>query len=147
MSSDRTPVLKIVLSRPDAVLPTKGHPDDAGYDLTAIELVGKLSAGVWLYDTGVKVAPSPGYHVEVFPRSSISKTGYVLANSIGLIDNSYRGTIMIALRKVDAKAPTLALPARIAQIVVRKTEEVELQVVDELDSTERGEGGFGSTNV
>jgi dUTP pyrophosphatase len=91
------------------------------------------------------VAPPPGYHTEVVARSSLSKSGYILANAIGIIDNSYRGNIMVALRKVDHKAASIALPARVAQLIVRKTEDVELELVDELCITERGNGGFGST--
>lgn len=143
MSSDMS--VDVVLTRPDAVFPTRAHPTDAGFDLTVVEKIGKLGNDVCLYDTGVRVSPPHGYHTEIVPRSSISKTGYALANSIGIIDNSYRGNLLIALRKVDPKAPTLQLPARIGQLIVRRTEPVSLRLADDLDSTERGEGGFGSS--
>jgi dUTP pyrophosphatase len=142
---DQNPVIEIQLSRPDAVMPTRGHETDVGYDLTIVELVSRLAPDVFLYDTGVRVAPPSGYHIEVVPRSSISKSGFMLANSIGIIDESYRGNVMISLRKIDHKASNPALPSRVAQMIVRKTERADLRLVDELGATARGEGGFGST--
>ena len=75
----------------DAPAPSKSHPDDAGYDLSIVSKVKDMGGGVALYDTGIAVAPPQGYHFELVGRSSISKTGYMLANNIGIIDAGYRG--------------------------------------------------------
>ena len=68
-----------------AVIPTKAHTTDIGYDLTAIDVYKKISNKITLFETGIAVSPPTGYYIEIVPRSSISKTGYMLANSIGII--------------------------------------------------------------
>lgn len=60
-----------------------------------------------LYDTGIKINVKYGYYAEVVPRSSLSKSGYMLANSIGIIDNSYRNNIFVALTKINPDAPDI----------------------------------------
>ena len=130
---------------PDAVLPTKAHPDDAGFDLTVISLAKTLPNGVELYDTGLQVQPPPGYYTEIVPRSSISKMDYMLANSVGVIDCGYTGNLYVALRKTDPDAPGLTLPCRVAQLIPRRLEDMGVMEVDALGDTQRGAGGFGST--
>lgn len=127
-----------------AVLPTKAHPSDSGFDLTLISAV-KSFGDVALYGTGIKVKPPEGYYFDVVPRSSVSKTGYMLANSVGIIDQSYTGEILVALRKVDKTAPDLELPVRMAQLILRPMIPVDMEEVAELPTSERGDGGFGST--
>lgn len=124
--------------------PTKVRASDSGYDLTVIKKV-KSASMLELYDTCVKVQPDFGWYFDVVPRSSLSKTGYVMANSVGVIDRTYTGTILIALIKVDPNAPDLELPARIAQMIPRPIVHLQIVEVDEFDETERGAGGFGST--
>jgi dUTP pyrophosphatase len=114
---------------------------DCGLDLT---LMSKTEEG--RYSTGIIIAPEHGYHVELVARSSLHKKGYMLANSIGIIDGNYRGIIEVALFKFDKDAPELELPCRGVQIIVRKTERVLLKEFGVLNSTIRGNGGFGSTN-
>ena len=137
-------IIKVLKKREDAVLPTRAHSTDSGWDLTVVDIYKKIG-DVTLYDTGIVVQPPEGYHTEIFPRSSISKTGYMLANSIGLVDQSYLGTILIALRKVDGNSPDIELPCKIAQLVLRKREDATMELVEDLEDTERGAGGFGST--
>lgn len=129
-----------------APAPAKVHADDAGYDLSLMSKV-KTVGGVTFYDTGIAVAPPLGYHFELVGRSSISKTGYMLANNIGIIDNGYRGSILVALAKINPDAPELELPVRLVQLIPRRTVLFGDPIFAEnLDETERGEGGFGSTN-
>jgi len=113
-----------------------------------------------MYDTGISVEPPEGYYTEIVPRSSISKTGFVLANSIGVIDPTYRGTLKIVLTDVDSPGKLIqhnshssqvigrpmTCPFTLTQLVVRKIEEVDIKIVEELTVTSRGEGGFGSTD-
>ena len=152
--------LKIKVVNPNAVIPSKAGPEEVGYDLTAIEFVKKLNAFTFMYDTGIQVKPPPGYYVEIVPRSSIVKSGFVLANSIGVIDPTYRGTLKIVLTDVDSKTRVmqntthqsqvvgrpLTCPFSMCQLVLRKLEHFPIEIVEELDDTYRGEGGFGSTN-
>ena len=131
-------------TRPDAVAPSKSRASDSGFDLVLLEPF-KVMGDVTLYDTGIRVQPAYGWYFDLVPRSSISKTGYMLANSVGVIDRTYTGPVLVALRKLDPTAPDLELPARLVQIVPRPVVHVQLIEVDALDETERSEGGFGSS--
>ena len=131
-----------------AVLPTKAHKSDIGYDLTLISFDKVVhcdeNSRTILYDTGISVMPEKGYYVEIVPRSSISKTGFSLANSVGIIDPDYRGTLKVAVR-IGKFTPEPILPFKGFQMIVRKAEESDIVEVDELNETLRGDGGFGST--
>lgn len=98
------------------------------------------------YDTGVSVEPSQGYYTEIYPRSSLSKTGYILHNSVGIIDPTYRGTLKIALLRVDDSRGELKLPFTKAQLVVRQMVPSDIEVVHNLSSSYRGDGAYGSTD-
>lgn len=129
-------------------LPAKSHPGDAGFDLTAMGLE-PLRDGVYSFDTGVSVQVDEGYYCEVVPRSSIVKTDFMLANSVGVIDPDYRGRIRVVLRYLgqgggEAEARAL-LHQRIAQLLIRRLEPVRIEAVEALEETARGQGGFGST--
>lgn len=131
-----------------AIIPSKNHASDVGWDLTIIEKTKSISDLIHMYDTGIKVMPQSGFYVEVVPRSSLSKTGYMLVNSVGIIDQSYLGSIKIVLVKVDPSMPDIELPCRCAQMIIRKYHHAEVVEVesDFFEETERGAGGFGSTD-
>ena len=153
--------LKIKIHNPNAIIPSKAGPNEVGYDLTAISFVKKLGLNTFMYDTGISVEPPEGYYTEIVPRSSISKTGFVLSNSVGVIDPTYRGTLKIVLTDVDSKqrryqgnchssqiiGRPLTCPFTLTQLVVRKIEEVDIKIVENLSTTSRGDGSFGSTNI
>jgi dUTP pyrophosphatase len=145
---DMTPTLKVQRHYPGMPLPSRGHPGDAGLDLTAME-VTLVRPGLYSVDTGVSVQPPTGYYCEVVPRSSIVKTDFALANSIGVIDPDYRGRILVLLRfvgKGDGAAEARELTGkRVAQILIRRLEAMDVEAADDLDTTARGAGGFGST--
>jgi len=137
----------------EAVIPIRANGTDAGWDIVAIDdgTVKKDEFGNVLYiqyRTGIAIQPDPGYHTELFPRSSVTKTNVFLANSIGLIDEGYRGEVVVRFKSAS---PVMAHPVayskgdRVAQLVVRKTINANFIEVEELVETERGEGGFGST--
>ena len=151
--------LKIKIHNPNAIIPSKAGPNEVGYDLTAISFVKKLGLNTFMYDTGISVEPPKGYYTEIVPRSSISKTGFVLSNSVGVIDPTYRGTLKIVLTDVDSKqrryqgnshssqivGRPMTCPFTLTQLVVRKMEEVNIKIVADLSTTSRGSSGFGST--
>jgi dUTP pyrophosphatase len=137
---------RVKRTAPEAQLPSKSRASDAGYDLTAIKVL-KTHGIVTFYDTGIIVQPEYGYYFDVVPRSSLSKSGYILANSVGVIDATYRGTVILALMKIDPTAPDITLPARICQMIPRRLHHVDIQEVENVDETERGEKGFGSSNI
>jgi len=153
------PTFQFMLSD-GAVMPAK-NPDDVGFDLTIIRHTRDVKVPCYNvgtdkqsctesfvyckeYTTGVRVKPPPGYYGEIIGRSSISTTGYTVANCVGVIDPGYRGELLIRLVP-DCNAPPLTLPCRIAQYVPRAFIKCQAEQVDKLDDTERGEGGFGST--
>jgi deoxyuridine 5'-triphosphate nucleotidohydrolase len=140
------PTIKIYKTDENAVIPTKAFEDDAGYDLTIIKKIKDFNSKTSLYDTGIKIEIDEGYYTEIVPRSSISKFGYILANSIGIIDNNYRGNLMIALTKICDDAPEIELPFKCCQLIIRKQISANLYEVNNLTTTERNEGGFGSTS-
>jgi len=133
---------------PNAQIPTKAGEWEVGFDLTAIKLVEIRGRKTFMYDTGISVQVPPGYYTEIVPRSSIVKTGYMLSNSIGIIDPSYRGTLKICLTKIDDTLPDLKPPFKKVQLIVRKYyPEIKGKEVDSLSTTVRGNGGFGSTDI
>ena len=144
------PALRIQRHFPDMPLPGRGHPGDAGLDLTAMA-VEQQRPRVFAFDAGISVQPPVGYYCEVVPRSSMVKTDFMLANSVGVIDPDYRGRIRVVLRYLgtagdggQADAQSL-LGTRIAQLLVRRLEPVRVEAAESLAETARGPGGFGST--
>lgn len=142
------PSIKVYKTDKDAVIPSKAFEEDAGYDLTIIRKIKDFNSKTSLYDTGIKIEIDEGYYTEIVPRSSISKFGYILANNIGIIDNHYRGNLMIALTKIADDAPDIVFPFKCCQLIVRKQIFSDLYEItdDNLSSTIRNDGGFGSTS-
>ena len=138
--------IKFVMDDENAVVPTKAHPSDIGYDLTAIGIFKQISNKITLFETGIRVSPPSGYYIEILPRSSMSKTGYMLANSVGIIDPQYTGTLKIALIKIDDDLPDIKLPFTRCQLILRKAEYANMELVDTIENTIRGDGGFGSSD-
>jgi dUTP pyrophosphatase len=143
-------VLEVPVVRLDPDLPLPGYakPGDAGVDLTAREDVTLLpGGGRALVPTGIAVAIPRGYAGFVQPRSGLAlKHGVTCLNTPGLIDADYRGELKVLLVNTDPTEPfEVRRGERIAQLVIQAVEHVTFLEVDELDDTERGEGGFGHT--
>jgi dUTP pyrophosphatase len=144
---DSIPSCLCVKTRSDAIIPSKSRATDEGYDLTLISVDKVISKMTTRYDTGIKTQPPPGYHLELLPRSSLSNSGYILANSVGLIDCPFRGSLKVVLTKIDPDMPDLTLPFKCMQMVLRKNIHFLVDEVTEIDDTARGSGGFGSTTA
>lgn len=141
------PRLGFRLHSNDAVIPSK-NIIDVGYDVTIISVAKQLTHLTTMFETNVSLDIPIGYYVELVARSSLSKTGYMLANAVGIIDPAYTGTIKVPLIKVDPSAPDLILPARVAQLILKQyvvSDSYEANPMAILE-TSRGSGGFGSTN-
>lgn len=137
--------VKIKKLEPNAVIPSYARKGDAGLDLTAISAVINRE-GIVQYGTGIAVEIPEGYVGLVFPRSSVFRTGWVMSNSVGVIDSGYRGEIKATFVKVNGHRPIpYSTGERVAQLVIIPYPTVELVEVDELSETERGTGGYGST--
>lgn len=133
-----------------AIIPTRGSEYAAGYDLRACideNVVIKPHQTVMI-GTGLSIEVPENYFAAIFARSGLSsKKGLRPANCVGVCDSDYRGEYMVALHNDSEIPQTVCKEERIAQMVIMPFLPVEFNKVDELSSTARGEGGFGSTGV
>jgi dUTP pyrophosphatase len=132
----------------NAVVPSYAKEGDAALDLTAVTMARDPFMNI-VYGTGLSIEIPDGYVGLLYPRSSISKTGLSLANSVGVIDSGYRGEIMLKYRfNKNLKIAYGNCPKvgdRVGQLMIVPHPKVELIEVEELSNSDRGSGGFGST--
>ncbi len=128
----------------NGIEPFKKRISDSGWDLYLTKLIKKEN-NIYFFDTDIRIRPPKGFYFELVPRSSIFKSGFMLANSVGIIDMTYRGTIKVPLIKLDVEKPDPILPWRAVQIIPRKFFPIEVKLTQKVDRTIRGEKGFGST--
>ena len=158
-----------------AVMPSKAHPTDAGFDMVATKV--NITEDYVEYETGIALEIPDGYVGYIFPRSSNSKKDLLLANSVGIIDSCYRGEVKFRYKRIlmpimqdvmvapptddiltDAKN-TRKMPGliyrndhiykegdKVGQLVIMPIPEITLVETNELTETDRGENGFGSTD-
>ena len=145
-------MIKVKKLNKNAVLPQKANDQDAGYDLIAIskpEIKYDNDNVLYIqYKTGIAIEPPEGYHTEIYPRSSISKYNLQLCNSLGLIDEPYRGEIILRFNLINSKlvgSKIYQKGDKIGQLVIKKTISMDFIEVEELEETNRGTGGFGSS--
>jgi len=144
----------------------KAHESDSGFDLTACDYKYKGN-GLWHILLGVEVEPPKGFYFEVVPRSSFSKTPFVFANDLGIIDQSYRGEICFPTRhinygfwednntsdslimkdktNIESDIKKWLSGKRIAQALLRPYITSQIEITNKLTETERGKNGFGSS--
>ena len=127
----------------NAVLPTRSHRFDAGTDLTATEK--NVTDAYIEYKTGLAVAIPEGYVGLLCPRSSVTKTGLILGNSLGIIDSGFTGEICLRFKDVNRHLPAYNVGERVGQLVVVPILISEPEFVDELPNSARSSGSFGST--
>ncbi len=143
--------VRVLLHQLDADLPapSQGSPGDAGWDLRARNGAVIDPGERVLIPTGIAIALPPGFVALVHPRSGLAwKNGLTLVNAPGTVDAGYRGEISVIAMNADPRAPiTIARGDRIAQLVVQRVEDVEWVPVEFLPSSERSDGGFGSSGV
>lgn len=138
--------VKIKRLNKDAVLPYKAHATDAGMDMVATSRDFDGNGNV-VYGTGIAVEIPQGYVGLVFPRSSVSRQDMVLSNSVGVIDSGYRGEITFKFKTVGSKMyPDMYhVGDRIGQLIILPYPDILWDEVDELEDSDRGDGGYGST--
>ena len=157
--------VRIKKTNEKAVVPYKTHAEDFCYDVVATS-EEEIAPNVWKYGIGLafeidgkrwlkvieypmqerfKLLAEAVYSIDLRPRSSIWKTGMVLSNSVGTIDDLYRGEVSAVFYHVFPNMPRYKVGDRIGQIKLGFTLPIEFEEVDELGDTERGEGGYGST--
>lgn len=149
--------LKVKRLHEDAVLPRYSKPGDAAMDLVAIEVT---ETDKYIeYDTGLVLEIPNGYVGLLFPRSSISNRDLMLKNSVGVVDSAYRGSVRFRFNITQNNESSLVsnmfpdyghrdvyeVGERVGQLMIIPVPTFEVEEVDELSATERGDGGFGHT--
>ena len=134
----------------NAVLPTYAKHGDAGMDLTATSKSYDEHGNV-VYGTGLAFEIPAGYVGMLFPRSSNTKKDLILGNSVGVIDSGYRGEVVFKYKMTcgfieNKEGHAHEIGDRIGQIIIMPYPQIEFNLVDELSTTDRGIGGFGSTD-
>lgn len=142
----------------DAIIPNYAKHGDAGLDLTAVNKSYDEHGNV-CYGTGLAFEIPTGFVGLLFPRSSNAKKDLILSNSVGVIDSGYRGEVVFKFKPLAYKAETGSGPEasldfpeiyeigdRIGQLIIMPYPQIEFNEVDELSSTDRGVGGFGSSD-
>lgn len=139
-------VIKIKKLNDKAIIPKYASEGAACFDLTAVSININRMTNQVTYGTGLAFEIPKGYKGLLYPRSSIIKTSVRLANCLGVIDSDYRGEVTCVFDEViDSKAAYYQIGDRICQMEIVPVEQVEFEEVNELDSTKRGSGSYGST--
>ncbi len=142
--------IKIKKLTETATIPTCGTAESAGYDLygdndDVIQIAPHSTVKI---PTGIAMAIPNGYFGAVYARSGLAtKKGLRPANCVGVLDADFRGNVIVALHNDTDELMEINSHERIAQLIIQKFEPIVFNEVEELDKTERGEGGFGSTGV
>lgn len=132
----------------NAITPTRGSEEAAGWDLYAVGEYEIAPGGMMKIHTGLAFEIPVDNFGGIFPRSGCAtKQGLRLANCVAVIDSDYRGEVLVPLYNDSDEVQCVHNGNRIAQMVIIPYESVDLVEVDELDDTERGDGGFGHTGV
>lgn len=139
-----------IVNRGTQQLPAYATPQSAGMDLRAniTEPITLQPMERRIIPTGLHIALPEGYEAQVRPRSGLAfKHGITVLNSPGTIDADYRGELGVLLINLSTEPFVIEAGERIAQMVIARHEQGEFYLVEELDETERGEGGYGHTGV
>jgi dUTP pyrophosphatase len=141
-------LVKIKKLSENAVIPKYSKVGDAGMDLTITSIISETNTDV-TYGFGIAMEIPFGYVGLVFPRSSVRKYDISLTNCVGVIDSGYRGELQATFKKTNwlkgKESEKYLIGDRGAQIMILPYPQVQMIEVNELSTTERGEGGFGST--
>ena len=138
--------VKIRKVHPDAVIPFRAHATDAGMDVTAISM--EMTEDYVEYDTGLQFQLPEGYAMLIFPRSSNSKKDLLLCNSVGILDAGYTGNLKLRFKfTTEGYTEKIYNPGdKVGQIMIIPYPEINFIETEVFNETERGDGGFGSTN-
>jgi dUTP pyrophosphatase len=140
-------IIKIKKLHSEAVIPTYAKYGDAGLDLTAVAMNINEEGGYVEYNTGLAVEIPYGYVGLLFPRSSVTKTDFMLGNSVGVLDAGYRGEISFRFRKVANTRSMYSIGDRVGQLVIIPFPQITPVEVTSLSDSDRGVGKYGSTGA
>lgn len=145
-AEDACPALRVVLLSKSATAPKRASEGAAGYDLYAAEDVVIQPGTRRVVKTDISIAVPPQHYGRVAPRSGLSFR-YGIDIGAGVIDADYRGPLGIVLVNNGVEGFAVMVGDRIAQLLLERVDTPEVEVVDSLDATQRGAGGFGSTGT
>jgi len=129
-----------------AIVPKKGSDGAAAFDAYLPETYPPLEPNsIRIVSLGFSVEVPTGYELQVRARSGLASKGVIVANGVGMVDSDYRGDVGVILWNASGAIQPLSKGDRVCQLKLSLAPEFEFEVVDELDFTERGEDGFGST--
>lgn len=135
----------------DAKIPSYAHDTDAGLDLTAVSFTQEFDKSnklVLVYHTGIAVEIPEGHVGLIFMRSSISNKSISLTNAVAVIDSGYRGELLLKYKITTDSLPTIYQPGeKIGQLIIIPYPKINPIEAEELSSSDRNEGGFGSTDI
>ncbi|MFA9262737.1 MAG: dUTP diphosphatase [Undibacterium sp.] len=138
--------IRVKKLHPEAIVPAFAHPGDAGMDLYSVEDIVIQPGERRSVPTGIAIALPDGYVSLVWDKSGVSHK-FGVKTLGGVLDSGYRGEYLIGLVNLGQADFEIKKGQKIAQLLIQKVEHPEIDVVDELDETSRGTGGFGSTGV
>lgn len=140
--------VKIKKLNENAVVPTKAHATDAGFDLYCTSKEVDWDKRQIICHTGLAFEIPEGFVGLLFPRSSVSNKPLIMANSVGVIDSCYRGEVTAKFNITDMRQSGMnhyQVGNKVAQIIIIPYPEIEFEEAEELSETDRGTGGYGST--
>lgn len=123
------PKCKVKLLHKSSIMPFKKNASDIGFDITIIKRYKTISNKITIYDTGIQLIPQFGYYFELIPKFNLSISGYILGNSIGVINpivNKKNITLLVTLIKVDKTMPDIQLPFKCCKILLKEMNHFEL---------------------
>lgn len=138
--------IKIKKIHKEARIPDYATKNDAGMDLYAVDDKVVVSGEIWACPTGIAMMIPSGYVGLIWDKSGIALNGGVKTMG-GVIDSGYRGEIRVIMKNLSDENYVINKGDKIAQILIQKVESFTVELVDELDESERGGGGFGSTGL
>jgi dUTP pyrophosphatase len=139
-------MLKVKLLHEAARVPKRAHDEDAGFDLYCVDPVTIYPGQHAVVPSGIAMQIPTGYAGFIWPRSGLASK-HAIDTLAGLIDSTYRGEIKVSLINHGERAVELKQGDRIAQIVIQPISLLHPMLVDDLDDSERGQRGFGSTGL
>ena len=146
MKHNEPQLLKFKRLSDKCVIPKRAHPTDAGLDITATSMSFDINTGIVTYGTDLAIKLPKGHVGHLYPRSSVYKTNMVLCNSVGVVDENYTGEIKFKFHTRDSHN-LYKVGDRIGQLVIVKLPNIRSLEVTELEVTDRGNKGFGSSGV
>ena len=140
--------LKVKKLNPEARIPSYAHQGDSGMDLYSVEEATIEPGERKIVGTGLQISLPKGFEAQIRPKSGLAANfGVTVLNTPGTIDSCYRGEVKVILANLGKEAYKVEKGKKIAQMVIARVEEAEIEEVEELDKTTRNRGGFGSTGL